>query len=160
MSKSRGERSGKTPSGSQAASNNTQNAVVPGKFMETDWYVYQFFGTLSFFMDSINSKYRKCQILTSFSLFSFKVIFKFSLNFDIFMSGKNWILYLGCLCVMEIPNVLEMTWYFFFVLEYALTYGILGGFVLKMTWNFLCNYVSLQTYFSKNIVEEVSLFSN
>lgn len=42
MSKSRGERSGKTPSGSQAASNNTQNAVVPGKFMETDWYVDQF----------------------------------------------------------------------------------------------------------------------
>ena len=37
----------------------------------------------------INSKYRKCQVLTSFSLFSFKVIFKFSLNFDISMSGKN-----------------------------------------------------------------------
>lgn len=133
MSKSRGERSGKTPSGSQAASNNTQNAVVPGKFMETDWYVYQFFGTLSFFMDSINSKYRKCQILTSFSLFSFKVIFKFSLNFDIFMSGKNWILYLGCLCVMEIPNVLEMTWYFF--MSWSMPWHMEFWGVLSWKWH-------------------------
>ena len=77
MSKSRGERSGKTPSGSQAASNNTQNAVVPGKFMETDWYVYQFFGTLSFFMDSINSKYRKCQVWRVLAYFPLKLFSNF-----------------------------------------------------------------------------------
>ena len=76
MSKSRGERSGKTPSGSQAASNNTQNAVVPGKLMETDWYVDQFFGTLSFFHGQYQKQIQESQILMNFSFFFLKSYFR------------------------------------------------------------------------------------
>jgi len=39
MSKSRGDRGNKTPSANQNPPPTTQNAIVPGKFTECDWYV-------------------------------------------------------------------------------------------------------------------------